>query len=55
MFVCLAFVEIFLPLAAKIIGPRTGRQFFKKMSILPTTCPLKKLQKILFLFLIMNF
>ena len=28
-------------LAAKLIGPRTGCQFFKKMSIFPTPTPLK--------------
>ena len=31
VFVCLCFVclLLFFPLAAKLIGPKTGRQFFK--------------------------
>ena len=43
VFVCLDFVNFFFyffPLAAKLIGPRTGCQFFKKMSIFSLTNPL---------------
>ena len=29
--VCLDFAYFFFPLAAKLIGPQTGRQFFKKI------------------------
>ena len=32
---------LFFPSAAKLIGPRTGCQFFKKMSIFPTPTPLR--------------
>ena len=41
VFVSLDFVEIFFPLTAKLLGPRSGCQFFKKMSILPTPRPLR--------------
>ena len=30
VFVCLDFVKKIFPLATKLIGPQTGRQFFKK-------------------------
>ena len=30
VFVCFDFVDFFSPLAVKLIGPRTGCQFFKK-------------------------
>ena len=39
LFVCLGFVEIislFFPLAAKLIGPRMGRQFFKNVDFSDT-------------------
>ena len=42
VFVCLDFAEIFFfpPSAVKLVGPRTGCQFFKKMSIFYDTPPL---------------
>ena len=42
MFVCLDFVStfFFFPLAAKFIGPRMGRQFFKNVDF-SVTFPLK--------------
>ena len=43
---CEVFVLILVisppPMAAKLIGPRTGCQFFKKMSIFPTHIPSKR-------------
>ena len=40
VFVCLGFVLTFFPLAAKLIGPRMGRQFFKNNDF-SVTYPLK--------------
>ena len=42
VFVCLDFVLIFFsPLAAKLIGPRMRRQFFKNVYFFSVTYPLK--------------
>ena len=41
VFVCLAFVLTFFPLAKKLIGPRMGRQFFKNVDFVFVTFPLK--------------
>ena len=40
VFVCLDFIH-FSPLTAKLVGPQTGYQFFKKMLIFLTPTPLK--------------
>ena len=40
VFVCLDFALAFSPLAAKLIGPRMGRQFFKNVDF-SVTYPLK--------------
>ena len=40
VFICLDFVLTFFPLAAKLIGPRMGRQFFKNVDF-SATYPLK--------------
>ena len=41
VFVSLDFGDFFFfPMATKLIGPRTGRQFFTKVSIFPTHVPL---------------
>ena len=43
VFVCLDFIEIFFPLAVKLIVPRTGCHSFKKMSIFFDILPLNSL------------
>ena len=40
VFVCLDFVLIFFPLAAKLTGPRMGHKFFKNVDF-SVECPLK--------------